>query len=122
MLFAPNIAWREYPLAQRVRDAIGRDDLTVVVENDANAAGWAEFAFGPAREASSVIMLTIGTGLGAAIISDGKPGARLRGLCRGARPPARGPRRSPVWLRTEGLLGAVRLRFGAGTRGQARRA
>ncbi|MFV0286462.1 MAG: ROK family glucokinase [Demequina sp.] len=72
VLFAPNIAWREYPLAQRVRDAIGRDDLTVVVENDANAAGWAEFAFGPAREASSVIMLTIGTGLGAAIISDGK--------------------------------------------------
>ncbi|WP_084101234.1 ROK family glucokinase [Demequina sp. NBRC 110051] len=72
VLFAPNIAWREYPLAQKVTAAIGRDDVRVVVENDGNAAGWAEFAFGPAREASSMIMLTIGTGLGAAIISDGQ--------------------------------------------------
>lgn len=72
VLFAPNIAWREYPLAQKVTAAIGRDDIRVVVENDGNAAGWAEFAFGPAREASSMVMLTIGTGLGAAIIADGK--------------------------------------------------
>ncbi|WP_084130535.1 ROK family glucokinase [Demequina sp. NBRC 110055] len=72
VLFAPNIAWREYPLAEKVTAAIGRDDVRVVVENDGNAAGWAEFAFGPAREASSMIMLTIGTGLGAAIISDGQ--------------------------------------------------
>ncbi|WP_061962246.1 ROK family glucokinase [Demequina flava] len=71
VLFAPNIAWRDYPLAQKVAEAIGRDDLCVVVENDANAAGWAEFAYGPARDASSMIMLTIGTGLGGAIISDG---------------------------------------------------
>ncbi|MDE0572965.1 ROK family glucokinase [Demequina sp. B12] len=71
VLFAPNIAWREYPLAARVAERTGRSDLRVVVENDANAAGWAEFAYGPARDASSMIMLTIGTGLGGAIISDG---------------------------------------------------
>ena len=71
MLFAPNIAWRDYPLARNVRAAIGRDDVTVVVENDANAAGWAEFAYGAGEDATNFVMLTIGTGLGAAIVTDG---------------------------------------------------
>ncbi|MDN4482153.1 ROK family glucokinase [Demequina lignilytica] len=71
VLFAPNIAWRDYPLAERVSSLIGRDDIAVVVENDANAAGWAEFAFGAAREARNMALLTIGTGLGAALVVDG---------------------------------------------------
>jgi glucokinase len=76
VLFAPNIAWRDYPLARNVKAAIGRDDIAVVVENDANAAGWAEFAYGAGTELSNMVMLTIGTGLGAAIVTDG---AMLRG-------------------------------------------
>lgn len=71
VLFAPNIAWRDYPLARNVRDAIGRDDISVVVENDANAAGWAEFAYGAGDDSRNMVMLTIGTGLGAAIVADG---------------------------------------------------
>lgn len=71
VIFAPNIAWRNYPLARAVTNAIGREDLTVVVENDANAAGWAEFAYGAGHEATNMVMLTIGTGLGAAIVVDG---------------------------------------------------
>ena len=71
VLFAPNIAWRDYPLARNVRAAIGRDDVAVVVENDANAAGWAEFAYGAGEDATNFVMLTIGTGLGAAIVTDG---------------------------------------------------
>ena len=71
VLFAPNIAWREYPLAQKVATAIGRSDMHVVVENDANAAGWAEYAYGSGTDAQNMVMLTIGTGLGAAIVSDG---------------------------------------------------
>ncbi|MCR6713232.1 MAG: ROK family glucokinase [Demequina sp.] len=72
VLFAPNIAWREYPLAQRVASAIGRLDIDVVVENDANAAGWAEFAYGSGSDSQHMVMLTIGTGLGAAIVADGR--------------------------------------------------
>ncbi|WP_062378227.1 ROK family glucokinase [Demequina pelophila] len=72
VLFAPNIAWRDYPLAWKVRELIGRDDIAVVVENDANAAGWAEFAFGAAADVKHMVMLTIGTGLGAALVIDGK--------------------------------------------------
>ena len=72
VLFAPNIAWREYPLAAKVRALIGDDDVKIVVENDANAAGWAEFQFGAGRDASDMLMLTVGTGLGGAIIVDRK--------------------------------------------------
>ncbi|WP_407317554.1 ROK family glucokinase [Isoptericola halotolerans] len=69
VLFAPNIAWREYPLAQRVSDLVDLD-VPVVVENDANAAGWAEFRFGAARSATDMLLLTIGTGLGGAVVVD----------------------------------------------------
>lgn len=67
MLFAPNIAWRDYPLRERLSRGI---DLPIVIENDANAAGWAEFRFGAGRTARSMVMLTLGTGLGGAIILD----------------------------------------------------
>jgi glucokinase len=71
VLFAPNIAWRDYPLRERVR-ALLQDDVRVVVENDANAAGWAEFRFGAGRDVDDMLMLTVGTGLGGALIVDGK--------------------------------------------------
>jgi glucokinase len=38
ILFAPNLAWRDEPLKQRVEERLGRE---VVVENDANASAWA---------------------------------------------------------------------------------
>lgn len=71
VLFAPNIAWRDYPLRDKVKALID-DDLTVVVENDANAAGWAEFRFGAARDVDDMLLLTVGTGLGGAIVSNGE--------------------------------------------------
>lgn len=68
MVFAPNIAWRDYPLRERLAQGI---DLPIVIENDANAAGWAEFRFGAGRGTRSMVCLTMGTGLGGAIIIDG---------------------------------------------------
>ncbi|MBO0900119.1 ROK family glucokinase [Cellulomonas sp. zg-ZUI222] len=72
VLFAPNIAWREYPLRDNVAALIGDPDVRVVVENDANAAGWAEFRFGVGRDVEDMVMLTLGTGLGGAIVSGGR--------------------------------------------------
>ncbi|HEY6294498.1 MAG TPA: ROK family glucokinase, partial [Streptosporangiaceae bacterium] len=69
MLFAPNLAWRDEPLKQRVEERLGR---TVVVENDANASAWAEARYGAARGYRDVMFVALGTGIGAAIIIDGE--------------------------------------------------
>lgn len=66
--FAPNIAWQNFPLKNKLEAALG---VPVAVENDANAAGWAEFRFGAARHAQSMMMLTMGTGVGGALIDNG---------------------------------------------------
>ncbi|MGG6548666.1 UNVERIFIED_CONTAM: ROK family protein, partial [Prevotella sp. 15_C9] len=39
VLFSPHLAWRDEPLRESL---IGRIGLPVTVENDANAAAWAE--------------------------------------------------------------------------------
>lgn len=71
VIFGPNIqAWRDYPLAPKVRELVERP-VAVVVENDANAAAWAEFVHGAGRGTRTMIMLTIGTGLGAGMVVDG---------------------------------------------------
>jgi glucokinase len=68
MYHSPNIAaWRNEPLKKRIET---KTKLPVLLENDANAAGWAEFRFGAGAGSKSMIMLTIGTGVGGAIISD----------------------------------------------------
>jgi glucokinase len=66
--YTPNISWRHEPLRERLR---GRLDLEITIDNDANAAGWAEFRFGAGRTVDDMTMLTIGTGVGGAIVSRG---------------------------------------------------
>lgn len=62
--------WVDFPAADGIGAALGR---TVTVINDADAAGLAELAYGAARgQRGSVVLLTIGTGIGSALISDGR--------------------------------------------------
>ncbi len=65
---SPNIAWRDEPLRDRLKAQI---DLPVVLENDANAAGWAEYRFGAGRDIQHMVMLTMGTGIGGAVVANG---------------------------------------------------
>lgn len=67
--YAPNIAWRNEPLKDNLEAKI---DLPIVIENDANAAGWAEYRFGAGKSFTHMTMLTIGTGVGGAIIANGE--------------------------------------------------
>jgi glucokinase len=64
-----NIPLGELDLRERMADRFG---LPVAVENDANAACLGEFEAGAGREASNMIMLTLGTGCGGGAVIDGK--------------------------------------------------
>jgi glucokinase len=69
VMFAPNVAWRDEPLRVAMEQRLG---LPAVVENDANAAAWAEARFGAGRGADSVVVLTVGTGIGGGIVVGGE--------------------------------------------------
>ncbi|MCH1868231.1 ROK family glucokinase [Nocardioides sp. CFH 31398] len=69
VMFAPNLAWRDEPLRRDLEQLTG---LGVVVENDANAAAWGEFCFGAASDADDLLMLTLGTGVGGGMVTDGE--------------------------------------------------
>lgn len=69
VLFAPNLAWRDVPVRDRVATATG---LPAVVENDANAAAWGEFRFGAAEDVDDMVLLTIGTGVGGGLVLGGE--------------------------------------------------
>jgi len=68
VLFSPHLAWRNEPLRDALSSAIG---LPVVVENDANAAAWAEYRFGAARGGRVAVMVTLGTGIGGGLVVSG---------------------------------------------------
>lgn len=68
VLFAPHLAWRSEPL----RDALAeRIRLPLIVENDANAAAWAEYRFGAAQGQDVVVCITLGTGIGGGLMIAG---------------------------------------------------
>ncbi|KGN41067.1 ROK family glucokinase [Knoellia aerolata] len=69
VVFAPHLSWRDEPL----RDALSkRIDVPILVDNDANAASWAEWRFGAAQGESHVVMVNLGTGIGGAIVMHGE--------------------------------------------------
>lgn len=69
ILYAPNLNWRNEPMRERLQKRVTHP---VFIENDANAAGWAEYKFGAGRGSKDMVMLTLGTGVGGAVIADYK--------------------------------------------------
>ncbi|HWH31330.1 MAG TPA: ROK family protein [Egibacteraceae bacterium] len=68
--YSPNIpGWDEVPLAARLSEALG---VAVRADNDANVAAWGECRAGAARDIEgTVVMLTVGTGIGGGLVQDG---------------------------------------------------
>lgn len=60
------------PEGYRDIDFQGLSDKKVFVENDANAAAWAEYKIGSSKGCPNAVMLTLGTGVGGGIILNGK--------------------------------------------------
>ena len=70
VISAPNISnWKDIKLADRLEREFS---LPVVVENDANAAMWAEYSFGAAKGFNPVMFFIIGTGMGGGFVVDKK--------------------------------------------------
>lgn len=70
VLASPNLSgWRDVHLRDEVADRVG---LPVVLDNDANVAAYGEFRRGSDEDTSDMVLLTLGTGLGAGTILGGR--------------------------------------------------
>jgi len=69
VFFAPNLDFGEAPLADLLQDALG---LPVGVENDGNAAAWAEHRFGAGIGVPDQLTVVLGTGVGGGLILGGE--------------------------------------------------
>ena len=64
-----NLGWENKPLAEDLSAKLG---IPVTLANDANAAAYGEYACGAGKEHRSVVLLTLGTGVGSGIVLNGK--------------------------------------------------
>ena len=69
VMFSPHLNWRREPLRARVAERVR---LPVVVDNDANMMGLAESRFGAGRGHRFVLCVTLGTGIGGALVIDNR--------------------------------------------------
>ena len=69
IIYANNLGFYNAPLGKLVSDGIGKP---VRVANDANAAAYGEYIAGAGKGSKSMVMITLGTGVGGGVIIDGK--------------------------------------------------
>jgi glucokinase len=66
--WAYTLQWKDFPLKARLSE---RYKLPVTIDNDVNLAALGELWFGAGQNAQNMILIAIGTGIGAGIIIDG---------------------------------------------------
>ena len=69
VMFAPHLPWAGEDVRRRLSQRWG---APVTLDNDANCAAYAESRLGAARGATSALMVTMGTGIGGALVLDGR--------------------------------------------------
>ncbi len=69
VIFAPNIHWQEINAASILERELG---LPVFLGNDADCAAIGEYRYGVGKQYKTMLMLTLGTGVGGAVIHNGK--------------------------------------------------
>lgn len=65
----PKAAWRGYPVYRTFRDAL---QIPIGLDTDVNAAALGEAAFGITKGLENSVYITIGTGVGVGVITNGK--------------------------------------------------
>lgn len=76
-LFGAHLPWRDAPVRRTLAERTG---LHVVLDNDANCAAHAELVAGAARGVQSALLITIGTGIGGALVLGGRVVRGAHGL------------------------------------------
>jgi glucokinase len=74
----PNVPLTDTPLGERLSQTFG---APTIVGNDANVGTVGEYWYGAAKDAQSAYGIFVGTGIGGALILDGKLIEGYRGLC-----------------------------------------
>lgn len=69
VVYSNNVRLSDFPVVEIMQAKLG---LKVKVANDANVAALGEKMFGAGKEYNDMVMITLGTGVGAGIIVDGK--------------------------------------------------
>ncbi|MEO5850930.1 MAG: ROK family protein [Nocardioides sp.] len=69
VMFAPHLPWHGEPVRDLLAARLG---VAVALDNDANCAALAEWTYGAARGAASALVVTLGTGIGGALVLDGR--------------------------------------------------
>jgi glucokinase len=69
VMFAPHLPWRGEQVRARLMERWG---TIVALDNDANCTARAEVTFGAARGATDAIVVTLGTGIGGAVVLGGR--------------------------------------------------
>jgi glucokinase len=67
--YGPNLPFRELPLRDWLEQSTG---IPCLVDNDANSAGWGEHLYGAGRDAGDMLLVAVGTGIGGAVVADGR--------------------------------------------------
>ena len=67
--YSNNLRWNNVPLVADIEKAFGKKTY---FDNDANVAAYGEYLAGAAKGAKNAIVITLGTGVGAGIIINGK--------------------------------------------------
>lgn len=70
VVYANNLGWRDFKICDELSRELG--GIKVKIGNDANVAALGELKFGAARKYKSIVMITLGTGVGGGVIIDGK--------------------------------------------------
>jgi glucokinase len=75
--WAPHNSYRGLELRRLLHERTG---LPTTIDNDANAAAWAESRFGAGAGAGDLVLLTVGTGIGGGLVLDGRIYHGVRGF------------------------------------------
>ena len=67
--YSNNLQWYNVPLVEKLEAGLG---IRVYIENDANAAAYGEYLAGAGKGCTSLVAITLGTGVGGGVIIDGK--------------------------------------------------